>query len=147
MVATWSMLTPSLIMATTRSGTRFRNLTPWPPSLRGKGGNCFATPPPSPSGTVDFRRGYGSLPLKKGSQEGFDPASVGQIPLCPPFSKGEPDADSTTLHLSTLPPGRGGQGVRAVLRTAGAAGMIGGDDVGQQTSPTGWTDDESENSS
>src|ERR1043166_7642474 len=110
MVATWSMLTPSLIMATTRSGTRFRNLTPWPPSLRGKGGNCFATPPPLPGGTVDFRRGYGSLPLKKGGQEGFDPASVGQIPLCPPFSKGEPDAGSTTLHLSTLP--RAGEGGR-----------------------------------
>src|ERR1043166_2414031 len=52
--------------------------------------NCLRLP--LLTGTVDFRRGYGSLPLKKGGQEGFDPASFGQIPLYPPFSKGELDA-------------------------------------------------------
>ncbi len=44
---------------------------------------------PSPSGTLDFRRGDEFLPLKKGGEEGFWNESFGQIPLTPPFSKGE----------------------------------------------------------
>ena len=58
---------------------------------------------PSLSGTVDFRLGNRSLPLKKGGQEGFSNGSFRQIPLDPPFSMGEVDADSAGVRLSTLP--------------------------------------------
>jgi hypothetical protein len=53
------------------------------------------------AGTVDFRNGNGSLPLKKGGQEGFEDESFDKISLAPPFSKGEVDAMRPGVHLST----------------------------------------------
>jgi hypothetical protein len=50
---------------------------------------------------VDFRYGNRSLPLKKGGQEGFGNGSFKQIPLNPPFSKGEAAAIPPAVHLST----------------------------------------------
>jgi glycosyltransferase involved in cell wall biosynthesis len=54
------------------------------------------------SETVDFRHGNSSLPLKKGGQEGFGNGSPEQIPLDPPFSKGEVPAIPPARRLSTL---------------------------------------------
>ena len=59
------------------------------------------------TGTVDFRRGNRFLPLKKGGQEGFWNGSFGQIPLDPPFSKGEGNTTPPRLDLSTVPTGGG----------------------------------------
>jgi hypothetical protein len=75
--------------------------------------------PPSLAGTVDFRYGNRSLPLKKhvlslvegGGQEGFVDEPFGKIPLNPPFSKGEAAAISPAVHLSTVPAGKGVRGL------------------------------------
>src|SRR5713226_3059730 len=60
---------------------------------------------PRPAETVDFRLGDGSLPLAKGAQEGFCNGSFGQIPLNPPFPKGEVNPLSPSVGLSTLSSG------------------------------------------
>src|SRR5512139_3007326 len=50
---------------------------------------------------VDFRRDDRCLPLEKGGKEGFWNGSFGQIPLNPPFSKGEDSDPERETSLST----------------------------------------------
>ena len=59
--------------------------------------------------SVDFRHGNRSLPLKNGGEDGFWNGSFEQIPLDPPFSKGEVAAIPPARRLSTLSQG-GGEG-------------------------------------
>ncbi|MBI1818563.1 MAG: DEAD/DEAH box helicase [Deltaproteobacteria bacterium] len=63
---------------------------------------------PTSKDKVDFRLGNRSLPLKKGGQEGFVEESVKQIPLDPPFSKGEGSADPSSINSSTVSTGERG---------------------------------------